>query len=345
MSLETHERLEPLAAEWDELVDRVRAVPWLRPGWIGAWWRAFGRGSLRVLAVRRGDELAGVLPLALHRGVLSSPTNWHTPEFGLVALEPEHREELARAAFGQRRRRVTLSFLERDAGLREVEAAAAAAGYRTLVRVRERSPYVALDGSLDEYLGTLDRKHAKEIRRVRRRLEEQGEVAFEVEETAERLDELLRLEAVGWKGESETAIVSRPETLAFYRDVAAWAAASGTLRLAFLRLDGRPIAAELLVEEHGVLYDLKGGYDEAYRKLAPGNLIVGELIAHAFRRGLRSYELLGSDEPFKLAWTSRVRERLHFDAFSPRPAGAAEFAAQAYGRRLARRVLELARRP
>src|SRR5690606_5974620 len=49
--------LATLLAEWDDLVDRSPdPSPWQRPGWVLAWWRAFGRGSLRVWALRRNGR-------------------------------------------------------------------------------------------------------------------------------------------------------------------------------------------------------------------------------------------------------------------------------------------------
>src|SRR5262249_41813831 len=54
VGVERHGDIGPLAREWEELADRVQAVPWVRPGWVAAWWRAFGKGALEVLAVRRG---------------------------------------------------------------------------------------------------------------------------------------------------------------------------------------------------------------------------------------------------------------------------------------------------
>ena len=40
-----------LAEEWDGLADRVGAAPWTRPGWVAAWWRAFGSGRLQIVEV------------------------------------------------------------------------------------------------------------------------------------------------------------------------------------------------------------------------------------------------------------------------------------------------------
>ena len=48
--------------------------------------------------------------------------------------------------------------------------------------------------------------------------------------------------------------------------MARWAAAKGWLRLAFLRLDGKPLAFDFGLNDGNTLYSLKTGYDEAYRR-------------------------------------------------------------------------------
>ena len=88
------------------------------------------------------------------------------------------------------------------------------------------------------------------------------------------LTEGFAIESAGWKAAGGTAIVSRAETEGFYREVAAWAAQRGWLRLAFLRLDGRALAFEFAIEEGGVYYALKSGFDPAYRAFSPGTLLI-----------------------------------------------------------------------
>lgn len=349
VAVETQTSLASTAAEWDELADRVDAPPFLRPGWIEAWWRAFGRGGLELVTLRRGGALAGLLPLQSHRRAVRSPTNWHTPEFALLAEDDEALRALARALFRAGRRRVSLGFLNGGEPSLEVSVTAAQeAGYRIHLRTLERSPYVAIEGAWADYERRVRKHRLTEARRRRRRLEEQGELVVEVADGSERLDALLeegfRVEASGWKSERGTAIVSRPETRAFYTDVARWAAERGWLRLAFLRLDGRPLAFQYLIEAGGSVYFLKGGYETEYARFAPGTLLAQETLARAFAAGLRTYEFLGTEEPFKLEWTDLVRERIGLEAFAPSAPGLAEWAAFAYARPVAKRARGLLRR-
>lgn len=335
---------------WEELAERTAAEPWLRPGWIDAWWRAFGRGRLELICVRRGRELVGVLPLHRHRGALAATANWHSPMFSPLAADDEALALLNGALFrAPRTAMVTLrpvpSGQEADAAIR---VAARETGHRLLEHVQMRSPYVSLDGTIEEFRERErpSRSMLKDIRRCRRRLGSEGELSFEIRDGSERLEALLaecfEVEAAGWQGAQDTAMNSRQQTRGFYSEVARWAAERGWLRMLFLRLNGRAIAAEYSLEHAGVLYDLKGGYRLEYRKQGPGKVIALQAIEWAYAQGLRGFDLVGSDDPYKLQWTDAVRERTILRAFAPSPAGATAWVAWAQALPAARRALAAA---
>ena len=337
-----------LATEWDELADRAGASLFLRPGWIEAWGAAFGH-DVQALTVRdEGGGLVGVLPFVAPRGrlVTASPTNWHTPVFGPVAGSAAAHEALAAALLARRSAWVDMAFLDGgDPGLAAWRRIAAQRRARVVERTVMRSPLVVLEGGdFEAYRAGLSRRLRKALGRLTRRPADEGEVAYAFESPApgDRLDALLeegfRVEGSGWKSENGTAIVSRPETLRFYRDVAAWAAARGTLVLAFLRLDGRPLAFDMCIEEAGASNVLKGGFDPDFRRFSPGTLLTAASIERAFGLGLSSYELLGSEDDYKLAWTSTARDRVRFQAFPPSPAGRVSHLAWTRGRELAKRA-------
>jgi CelD/BcsL family acetyltransferase involved in cellulose biosynthesis len=205
---------------------------------------------------------------------------------------------------------------------------------------------VAIDGDWEGYERTLGRKRCSDSRRRRRQLDEKGAVTFEVA-SGGTLDALLAegfaVEAAGWKGSDGTAIRASAATLAFYTDVARWAAERGWLRLAFLRLDGRALAFDLALEHAGVHYLLKTGFDPELREQAPGKLLRLHMLERAFRAGLRAYEFLGADEPWKREWTEATRPRVLVQAFCPSALGALDWSGFALGRPLAKRVRDLAR--
>jgi CelD/BcsL family acetyltransferase involved in cellulose biosynthesis len=335
LRIEIHHELDPLAAEWDDLADRVGASPFLRPRWFSAWQRAFGTNSPEVVAVRHKYRLAGVAALERKRLCLRSPTNWHTPAWAPLADSAAALEALCEAMVKRARPRLSLWFL--DAGTDELTTCwRAAARCHARVYPLERSPYVTLDGTWEDYERRLTAKRRSNLRRMWRRLEESGTVELQVldgrRDLARLLDEGFRVEASGWKGERGSAIDATPETRAFYEDVATWASRRGSLRLAFLRLDGRPLAFDFAIEEADAHALLKTGYDPEFRSFAPGVLLRAKMIQRAFGQSLATYEFLGDMVDWKREWTDSTRERVALEAFTPTPAGVVGWAAWAYAR-------------
>lgn len=325
-------------AEWEALADRTRASPFLRPGWMRIWQTHFSTRPVKVLVVRRRERVAALVPFVHRRRTLASPTNFHTPEFGALA------EDAAAAAFLFDRLlslphdAVSLAFVEQGGWVEQAcLAAAARLRHRTLVRVQQQAPFVTLEGrawsAIEAQLGG---KLRADLRRRARRLADAGRVTLEVSDGRDRLDQLLSdgfgVEPSGWKRERGSAITSRAQTEGFYRDAARWAATRGVLRLAFLRLDGRAVAFQFGVEEGGVYYLLKGGYEPSFHACAPGKLLAGRMIARACELGLRRFEFLGTSEPWKREWASGHTPRVAVSAFAPSPLGLAGWAVHRYGR-------------
>ena len=341
--IERYDDLADLAVEWDALAHQVGAPTFVRPGWIAAWIDAFGSGRTMVLAARRDGRLVAVTALLARLGGVYSPANSHTPVFDLLALDRDGAYELADAVLALGGHRLDLSFLDPDGqGFAAWRAATARRGHRTIAWEVARAPYVSLDGEWTDYRSSLERKFRKELERLDRRLADSGHVEFVVDEGSdswpEALQEGLRIEGSGWKAETGTAILSRPETARFYRTVAAWAAERGWLRLKFLRLDGRAVAFDLALEAGGVAHVLKGGFDPELRRLGPGMLLTERSLRRAFELGLRSYELHGSDDTYKLRWTSTTRSRVNAQAFPRSVAGTLAHLAFDHGRPLYQRA-------
>jgi CelD/BcsL family acetyltransferase involved in cellulose biosynthesis len=349
LAIEIQPEVGAIGDEWDQLADRTAASPFVYPGWIGAWWGAFGDGQLEVLAIRRDGRLTAVMPVARRGGILASTTNWHSPVYGPVSEDEGALAVLVEALLERAPRRLDLSFLESsDPLLAEWRLATEASGVKTAERVIERSPYVEIDRPWEEFESRLPSRRRSKLRRIRRRLEEQGSVSIETRDGSERLEHLLdegfQIEASGWKQERGTAIMSRPETLAFYREVARWASERGWLRLWFLRLDDRPIAFAYCLEQGEALYELKVGFDVDYGRFGPGVVLTQARLSHTFSAGLRSYEFLGQAERHKLDWTSTCRDRIRVQAFARTPAGVASRLLWTYGRPAAKWAMAVARR-
>ncbi len=330
-----------LTTAWEELADRVGATPFDRPGWLLAWHQTFGRRPLRLVCAWRDDELCAALPVSGRAGFLASPTNWHTPAFGVLATDAEAFTAVVEAAVSQVRGQLVLSFVDPTTAER-VEAIAHRLGRSSGSRVLQRSPYVAT-ASVDweKYEQSLSKDTRKGVRRRERRLEELGAV---ITRTSDRVQgsyaEFLELEDSGWKAEQGTSIRRDQRARDFYDQVVEWAERQGWLRIGLLEAGERPVAAVLALEALGVHYGLKTGYDETLRRYAPAKLLHYSMIRRSFEEGHASYEFLGDDEPWKSEWAPEVHERLEVHVFGPGPLGHLMRQAQVRVRPALRRLRE-----
>jgi len=334
---------DALGEEWEALALRTLAPPFLFPGWVLAWCRAFGR-ALRVAECRAGEDLLGILPLVVSPiGTARTPADWHTPVAGSVTSGADAAGTLASGVARRGFRRLVLWPLDpADPVVGAIRTASTANGVRILDRQVFASPFVDTGSGWDAYQRTIYPKSLRETVRRRRRLAERGRVALDVRDGTDGLDALLEegfsIEAAGWKGDRGTSIASSPATERFYRDVARWAGSRRWLRLAFLRVDDTAIAFDLSLEVGGVHYLMKTGYRPEWSRFAPGMAIRLEMIRRAFDLGLDRYDFLGGESEWKRVWTQTSVPRLRVEAFDRTAAGTAEWAAQAFVRPVARRA-------
>ncbi len=342
---ELYDSVQAVFDEWEALADRTGAPPFRRPGWVFLWEKHFSSAPVRVLGIRRDDRIVALLPIVPRAGVLRSPTNFHSPEFGALAEDSAAARCLFDNLFAQGHRQISLALLE-DGGqdLRACLAAAATRGERTLMKIQQQSPFLDFHG--EDWAGLENRLSAKlrgDLRRRARKLGEAGAVTFEVSDGRVNLDRLLdegfQVEPSEWKTQRGTAITSRSDTRTFYQDVARWAADRHILRLAFLRLDGRPIAFQFGLEDGGVYYFLKGGYDVTYRQFAPGKLLVRSMLTRALEVGLRCFEFLGATESWKSEWTTTSRTKVAVSSFGTGPIGSTLWLANRFARPAAKQLL------
>src|SRR5262249_30656192 len=96
----------------------------------------------------------------------------------------------------------------------------------------------------------------------------------------------------------------------FHRDVLPWLLQTDQLRLHWLELDGRPIAAEYHFTSDGVMYAYQSGIDPESLAHEPGRLATIATLQAAIEQGFTSYDFLRGDEPYKAHWRAEPRRLL-----------------------------------
>lgn len=95
-------------------------------------------------------------------------------------------------------------------------------------------------------------------------------------------EQFLNLEARSWKGKEGTAILCNDDDTHFTRRLIGDMAATGNASVALLRLDGKAIAAQVVMYCGTTAYTWKTAFDAAYAKFSPGVLLIDKLTEQLF---------------------------------------------------------------
>jgi CelD/BcsL family acetyltransferase involved in cellulose biosynthesis len=311
---------------WNRLAAESRVShPFVSHVWLTTWWENFGIGKqLKVYVVKRAGEWIAAAPMMVHTvsmyGVpvrrLDSLYNFHSPRYEFLSREDS---DGVNAHLWKAMSRedepwdviVFQQFLSESPTLTRFRSLAKSDGWYAGEWAAPASPFIPLGCPYDHVLNRLSKNMRQNLRKRHAKLSEVASVDLEiVSDPADvplAMQDALRIEAAAWKGTAGTAMISNPRVARFYTQLANRTALLGSLRLVFLRVGGKRIAFNYVLEIEGVLYGLKIGYDPEYAEYSPGNMLRSLLLDDACTRGCAEYDLLGSSEEWKLAWTKDAR--------------------------------------
>lgn len=338
------DRFDELSSAWDALLpDDAR--PFDLHCWYSAWWRAFGGSSeLAVCAIWRGDELEGVCPLIVSdRRTVSALANTHSGVFRPLARDQAAMRRLAEAVTEGVPGSLELSGLPKeDPAVAAFDEAAGRARMLSICEPLKTSPIVETDGDFDAWRAASKRRWGAPLERFRRKMGRDYEAQFDIvgapRDLEAELDAGFAVEASGWKGREGTAIISTPETERFYRDVARLFHERDGLRLSRIVLDGTIAAFDFCLLYRGRLYLLKTGFDERFRRLAPGLVMRLSNIERCFELGYEAHELGGEASDWKLKFATTERRHVCLRAYPRTPLEAGRYAYRATLRPLLKRA-------
>jgi CelD/BcsL family acetyltransferase involved in cellulose biosynthesis len=321
------ERLASIKDDWDGLADG-QGTPFLRHAWLASWWAAFGNGRLRICALWDGSELAALFPLRATPAGLAGLTNEQTPLFRPLARDRRDLERVVDEVLAQPHDLLVEALPDDHPALEVIAATCARRGRRSLVAPQHTSP-VAETAGVHDYGASLSVKTARELRRLRRKMDREYRAEVSLLAPPPELELELQLgfevEASGWKGERGTAILCSPQTDLFYRLMARSFNDEDRLRTSMIRLDGHAVAFDLCLLDERRVYGVKFGYDERFRHLAPGLVLQHGEIERCCELGLDAFELLGDDEPYKRRFSTAQRRHYSLRAYTGRPLSLARY--------------------
>ena len=352
-----------LRPEWTELLAASRSdTVFLTWEWLYTWWTHFaGRRRLAILAVREGNDLIALAPLAL-RPPRSSRLAfaWRAEFLGSGTAGSDYLDLIARDGREEEALEGLLESLEKSGAaldLTQTRRGASIAdrlgerlsgrGWWVRKSITNSCPFIPLVGhTWTSYLQGLGASHRANLNRRLRALARTCDVAFETARTEEErrlfLARLVELHNARRRTLDGSEAFDSPERIAFHDRFSALALERGWLRLFLLKLDGLPVASLYGLRYRDVFSFYQSGFDPAYARHSVGLVTMGWSIRAALEEGAAEFDFLHGEETYKSLWTRKRRALGRLEIYPPRPAGA--FArrmddAHRGARRLARALL------
>ncbi len=319
-----------LESDWRALYSAAHVHnPFWSYDWVSSCRATIGvRTTPYVLTLRRDGRLVGVAPLRVMRergfrvlrfigdrrsdyqGFLLSP--------GEPQLEGLLLEELARRS-GEWDLALLRQLNDERTGL---EHASVPASLRARSSASTRAPYLRLPGDWAEFCKRGPPSVRRAIRAERKFLREGGTVERVVGEgMAQHLEALADVEARSWKARRGRLYLQPGPIRALLREALERLGPRGEMEIWLARMDGRPVAFLLnFVTPEQVCFYL-GAYDDHYRRYFPGGILHYRCLQRMWEAGLREYDLLSGEEPYKYDWASEARVLRHRGLFPARLRG------------------------
>jgi CelD/BcsL family acetyltransferase involved in cellulose biosynthesis len=331
----TADAFHALRQEWDALVARCpQATLYQTFDWNEAWWNAFRvRKRLRIIVVRRGPEVLGVLPLYVspHLGTplrrLAFLGTGSSDYMDLI-VEPSQAMEVWGAIGRHLAHRpgydlADLQHLSPNSVLRNLLEPRLDAGHDRLAQLRpqEPCPYLALSPTWDEMGQRLGKKMRSNIgyydRLLSRTFSDAETRLTEPEELDEAMTELFDLHQKRWNARLLPGVLGGARIQSFHREVARRFQEKGALRMHVTRVGGRTVAALYCYRFRDRYYYYLGGFQPDLAKYSLGTVLTAHAIKQAISEGCTEFDFLRGDEDYKYRWTETVR--LNYRLLLPRP--------------------------
>jgi CelD/BcsL family acetyltransferase involved in cellulose biosynthesis len=338
------EQAESLRDAWSDLLSRSTAnEPTLSPQWMLTWWRVFGGldgRTLRILLLRRGDRLLGLVPLLSRTASYRPRIRFRRLE--LLASGEDEADETCSDYLG------VLADRDHEGAVADAFAEAAVSGVlgpwdeivmRSMsgtdllpslvadalrrrglvvdVIGRVSSPYVPLPSTWDEYLASLPSSRRYLIRRSLRdyeawagappsivRARAEGELA----RAQETLHELHRER---WSERGKPGAFASERFRTFHAQVMPELLRADALDVGWLEAHGAPVAAFYNLVWNDKSYFYQGGRKlDVPKRVRVGVVMHACLIQQAIERGHREYDFLAGMSRYKLDFALGARPLL-----------------------------------
>uniref|UniRef100_I2Q327 Protein involved in cellulose biosynthesis (CelD) n=1 Tax=Desulfovibrio sp. U5L TaxID=596152 RepID=I2Q327_9BACT len=325
--IETVADLPALSDAWPELLRQGGHTPFQEWSWHRAWWEHLGPGLGQApffMTAWEGGRLRAVVPLAVAKE--GSVLQWSAAEVSdyCDVVQAEGAGEVVAAAMDKAFSRFRGDAVRLRQLRPESRALAALAGKKRFSRAEDVAcPHLVLHAAgYAGWVETANRKDMADANRLRRRLGEIGEVGLaevaEASAVAPFVGALIadKREWLDRRGAGNLLCSEAGER--FLAD-AAGGMPAGMAHPAALTCGGEGIARYLSFVGNGRYHYYLGSWNYAWKRFAPGRLLMLDLIRWAHENGCREFDLLRGEEAYKDSVATGATVLSRFEKEVPAP--------------------------
>jgi len=334
--ISTLAEMDEIAAAWNQLAGEI---PFRRYEWLEAWWRHYEQPGMELFVVVVRDasgDVVGLAPWYRKRTAISGRTlamlgsGEVCSDYLSVLAAPDQAElvpiRVAEWLLGAGRDEwdtLELDGVEQaDEAVGALVRALAARGCAVRQRQRIGAWRLELPGDWKSYISRLSKSRKGGVRTLEKRYFETGRAVMrtaESEADVERGLEILhdlhqrRRQSLGDPG-----CFASPRFAGFLEEAARRFHSLGQLRLQWIELDGRPVAAEFDLSSADAVFHYQSGIDPGAMQDKPGWLMQICALKNAIEEGFREFDFLRGDEPYKSWWRAQRRQLVEVRVAAPR---------------------------
>jgi CelD/BcsL family acetyltransferase involved in cellulose biosynthesis len=326
------EKFQILKEPWDALLrkstDNNIFLTW---EWLFTWWQHYGEGNkLRIIIVREEDKIIGIVPLmetTYRQGfiiikVLENLCSENCDYSGIILADKNHEaltlimDYLARIIKDESLIVRMYHIPENSAFitlLRELYPSFLKSFYLD-EKQSSQCLSITLPATWDEYFRTLGQKTRGNIKRNTRYLQKDHNVEFKKvtddNELQENLQTLFELHQKKWGRENILSKFTDPQTRAFYINVSKAFRQNNWLNFSVLDVDGKPESIHWGFIYNDAYWGMTQALDPDHPNYNAGHVHLVKLIEDAIQQGLKKFDFLKGDEPYKDHWTNSQRNNI-----------------------------------
>lgn len=301
-------RLEEILPVWDQLWrSRQDASIFLSPGWIRAWWKAFGaQASLYTLAVWQGDRLLGALPAIRERGILRFLGQPMSDYMDVLCREESANDVLPLLIEAVRSQApeggcILQNISENSVLVRRLGSCVPDWSRDMQLLPGSAYPTIELGNRAGEVLAELAHKAC--LRRPNNKFVKAGQATFRhLESKPEAARHVQRFFAEHTQRHAllgQKSSLLTPQVREFFCNLVDELDLRSELRFAVLELNGEAVAHSLGFEVAHRFLMYQQAFQVDYWNYSPGDVLLRNLFQWADQAGIQSYDFGRGQESYK----------------------------------------------